>query len=75
MIISESELQRRVTTGMRGRIFAFREILTRSFFLVSAFLFSLLGDYVDRGILLLLLGLILALSGIIWVLTQRFTRE
>jgi MFS family permease len=71
MIISESELQRTITSDMRGRIFSFREILTRSFFLLSAFLFSALGDYAGRGLLLFLLGLFLALSGIIWVLAQR----
>lgn len=71
MIISESELQRAITSGMRGRIFSFREILTRSFFLLSAFLFSSLGDFASRGLLLFLLGLFLALSGIIWVLAQR----
>lgn len=75
MIISESELQRRVTSDMRGRIFSFREILTRSFFLVSAFLFSALGDYANRGLLLFLLGLFLALSGIIWVLSQRVNSD
>jgi len=75
MIISESELQRRVTRGMRGRIFSFREILTRSFFLLSAFLFSALGDYAGRELLLFLLGLFLALSGIIWILAQRVARE
>ena len=75
MIISESELQRLVASGMRGRIFSFREILTRSFFLLSAFLFSMLGDYADRGLLLFLLGLFLALSGIIWVLSRGAARD
>jgi MFS family permease len=70
MIITESELQRRITSGMRGRIFSFREILTRSFFLLSAFLFSMLGDLTGRGFLLFLLGLFLASSGIIWILVQ-----
>ncbi len=75
MIISESELQRTITSDMRGRIFSFREILTRSFFLLSAFLFSSLGESADRGLLLFLLGLFLALSGIIWVLAQRAGRD
>lgn len=75
MIISESELQRRVTSGMRGRIFSFREILIRSFFLLSAFLFSALGNFAGRGLLLFLLGLFLALSGIIWVLAQTAVED
>ena len=75
LIISESELQRRVTSGMRGLIFSFREILTRSFFLLSAFLFSVLGDFTGRGLLLLLLGLFLALSGIIWIRAQTVARD
>ena len=75
MIISESELQRAISNGMRGRIFSFREILTRSFFLLSAFLFSALGESAGRGLMLFLLGLFLALSGIIWVLAQRAGRD
>jgi len=75
IIISESELQRRVTSGMRGRIFSFREILIRGFFLLSAFLFSALGNFAGRGLLLFLLGLFLALSGIIWVLAQTVVKD
>jgi len=71
MIVTESELQRHITREMRGRIFSFREVLTRSFFLLSAFLFSLLGDFAGRGLLLFLLGLFLALSGIVWIRVQR----
>lgn len=70
MIISESELQRRITIGMRGRIFSFREILTRSCFLLAAFLFSLLGDFAAEGLLFFLLGLFLALSGTVWIIMQ-----
>jgi len=75
MIVTESDLQRHITSAMRGRIFSFREILTRSFFILSAFLFSALGDFAGRGPLLFLLGLFLALSGITWIHAQRTVTE
>ncbi len=75
MIVTESELQRHITSEMRGRIFSFREILTRSFFLLSAFLFSALGDFAGKGLLLFLLGLFLALSGIVWIRVQTAVTE
>jgi MFS family permease len=69
MIISESELQRSITSTMRGRIFSFREIVIRSLFLLSAFLFTWLGEFADKGLLMFVLGLFLALSGVIWIVS------
>lgn len=75
VIVSESELQRRTSNGMRGRIFSFREILTRSLFLISAFLFSTLGKHIGEGTLLISLGLFLACIGIAWIkFTERSSR-
>ena len=67
IIIAESELQRSISISMRGRIFSFREILTRSTFLLSAFLFTSFQEYAGTSILLVILGLFLALTGIYWI--------
>jgi hypothetical protein len=70
MILSESQLQRTIKSTMRGRIFSFREILIRSLFLLSAFLFTWLGEFADKGFLMFVLGLFLALSGVFWIVVQ-----
>ena len=67
MIISESELQKESHESMRGRVFAFREILTKIFFIASAFLFSSLASRVGKSALLIALGLFLASMGMIWI--------
>lgn len=74
IIISESELQKSISISMRGRIFAFREILTRSMFLLSAFLFTSFQKYSGTAILLVILGLFLALTGIYWIGFQSSRR-
>ena len=66
-VISESQLQARISADLRGRIFSLREVLTRSLFLVSSFLMSFLGRAADKGALLLVLGFFLAICGMIWV--------
>lgn len=71
VIVAESELQKESREEMRGRIFAFREILTRSFFIASAFGFSALGEVVKKKTLLALLGLFLAFMGIVWIRLSR----
>ena len=71
VIVSESELQRESPETMRGRIFSFREILARSFFIVSAFTFSALGEVVKKNVLLALLGLFLACIGLVWINMSR----
>ncbi len=45
-----------------------REILTRSLFLASSFLMSFLGRMSGKGVMLLLLGLFLAIFGMIRVI-------
>ncbi|MCK4350634.1 MAG: MFS transporter [Candidatus Krumholzibacteria bacterium] len=70
IIISESELQRNISISMRGRIFAFREIVTKSVFLLSAFLFTSFQEFAGTAILLVVLGLFLALIGIYWIVFQ-----
>jgi DHA3 family macrolide efflux protein-like MFS transporter len=67
IIVAESELQSESHESMRGRVFAFREIVTKSFFIASAFLFSSLGGVVRKNTLLLVLGLVLACLGMIWI--------
>ncbi len=67
IIIAESQLQTESHESMRGRVFAFREIVTKSFFIASAFLFSSLVGIVRKNSLLLVLGLFLACMGIIWI--------
>jgi hypothetical protein len=71
VIISESELQKESGETMRGRIFSFREILARSFFIASAFAFSALGGAVRKNAVLALLGLFLACMGLIWIHLSR----
>ena len=67
LIIAESEIQRESRETMRGRIFAFREICTRTLFLAGAFLFSFLANHAPGQRLIFALGLFLALSGILWI--------
>ncbi len=75
-IIAESELQHRIAGGMRGVVFSFREILTRSLFVGAAFLLGYLSKYIHKGVLLIALGLFLATIGVIWLLaTERSMRE
>jgi len=74
LIISESDLQRESPPAIRGRIFAFREIVARSFFIVSAFAFSGLGQTMRKNVALSLLGLFLASAGLIWIHTSRRRR-
>ena len=75
IIISESDLMRSISSSMRGRIFAFREIVTRSVFLLSAFLFTSFQEYAGTAILLAILGLFLALMGIYWIVFQAGRRR
>lgn len=72
-VISESQLQARIPQGLRGRVFALREVLTRSLFLASSFLMSFLGRAAGKGALLILLGLFLAISGVIRVVLSGST--
>lgn len=76
VIISESVLQEKIAPDQRGVLFSFREILTRSLFLISAFLFSALGELIDKGTLLILLGLFLATAGMVWIgFTDRTSKR
>jgi len=67
LVIAESELQREINESMRGRVFAFREIITKSFFILSSFLFSWLEGFMSKNVLILILGLFLACAGILWI--------
>jgi DHA3 family macrolide efflux protein-like MFS transporter len=67
LVIAESELQRDIEESVRGRLFAFREIVTKTFFIVSSFLFSWLAGFVAKSTLLLVLGLFLACAGVLWI--------
>ncbi|MDD4856927.1 MAG: MFS transporter [Candidatus Krumholzibacteria bacterium] len=67
LVIAESELQREIQESMRGRVFAFREIITKSFFIASSFLFSWLAGFTGKNVLVLALGLFLACAGILWI--------
>ncbi len=70
IIISESDLQRSISSSMRGRIFSFREIVTRSVFLLSAFLFTSFQEYAGTATMLIVLGLFLALMGLYWIVSH-----
>jgi len=70
-VLAESELQERIPEHLRGRVFSIREILTKSLFLLSAFLFSMLGGFIPREVLLTTLGLVLACTGIAWIRATR----
>jgi MFS family permease len=67
-VVSESQLQARIPPGLRGRVFSLREVLTKSLFLASSFLMSFMGRMAGKGVILLLLGLFLAISGMIRVI-------
>ncbi|MCK4549625.1 MAG: hypothetical protein KAU49_05630, partial [Candidatus Krumholzibacteria bacterium] len=67
-VISESQLQERIPPALRGRVFSLREVLTRSLFLASSFLMSFLGRVAGKGVILVLLGLFLAIFGVIRVI-------
>ncbi len=67
IIIAESEIQRGSGERMRGRIFAFREICTRTLFIAAAFAFSWLAGRAGERRPLFVLGLFLATSGILWI--------
>jgi len=76
IILSETKLQRESRRSLRGRIFSFREILTKSFFLISAFILSYLNKFIDKRMLLIALGLFLASAGTIWIaLSEAKSRE
>jgi MFS family permease len=63
VVLSETALQTRIPPGIRGRIFALREVLTRSLFLLSSFLFSMLGAAYGRPTVMIALGVFLAITG------------
>jgi DHA3 family macrolide efflux protein-like MFS transporter len=69
LVIAESELQRDIQESVRGRVFAFREIVTKTFFIASSFLFSWLAGFTGKSALLFILGLFLACAGILWITT------
>jgi MFS family permease len=68
IVISESSLQRLVPSHVRGRVFSLREIMTRSLFLISSFLFSILGKAAGMNLMLTLLGFFLAGVSAIWIM-------
>jgi MFS family permease len=67
IVIAESELQREIPEPIRGRVFAFREIITKSFFILSSFLFSWCAGFAGKRMLIVVLGLFLACTGILWI--------
>lgn len=62
-VLSEAALQAGISPGVRGRVFALREIMTRSLFLLSSFLFSMLGAAYGRPPVMIALGVFLAITG------------
>ncbi|MDD3643146.1 MAG: MFS transporter [Candidatus Krumholzibacteria bacterium] len=63
IVLSETALQTEISPGVRGRVFALREVLTRSLFLLSSFLFSMLGAACGRPAVMVALGVFLAITG------------
>jgi MFS family permease len=74
-VISESQLQERIAPDLRGRVFSLREVITRSLFLASSFAMSFLGVKAGKGLVLFLLGLFLAISGIARVVLSESGRD
>jgi DHA3 family macrolide efflux protein-like MFS transporter len=76
-ILAESQLQERSNRHTRAILFSFREISTRSLFLTASFLFTYLSKFVDKSPLLYILGLVLALTGLIWIplMKQRYDKS
>lgn len=66
-ILAESQLQERSNRHTRAILFSFREISTRSLFLTASFLFTYLSRFMDKSPLLYILGLVLAITGLIWI--------
>lgn len=75
LIIADSEIQRESGERMRGRIFAFREICTRTLFIAAAFFSSWLASRTGQRPLLFALGFFLAISGILWIGTVSRRRR
>jgi DHA3 family macrolide efflux protein-like MFS transporter len=60
LVLTETLIQERVPPDIRGRIFTSREVLTRSAFLISAFLAAVASGYVRKQFILVVTGLVLA---------------
>jgi MFS family permease len=75
LIVAESELQHRIGARLRGIVFSFREIATRSLFVGSSFLFGILSNYIHNGLLLVILGLFLASIGVTWLAVMDRTKR
>lgn len=75
LIVAESQLQRRIGTRLRGVVFSFREILTRSLFVASSFVFGILSNYIHNGALLTALGLFLASAGVTWLVAMDRSQQ
>lgn len=67
IILSESDLQASIPARVRGRVFSLREVLTRSLFLLSAFVLSMLGRVAAPSAVTVALGVFLAIMGSILV--------
>ena len=71
VVIAEAEIQERAGQGLRATVISFREVLSRSLFLLSAFLFGIVGERVGERTLALALGLFLASAGCAWIGATR----
>ncbi len=73
MIITETMLQSDTPSPFRGRVFAAREVGVKMSFLVMSFLATLSAAVVDKALLILVTGVLLAVVGL-WVERKDFLR-
>lgn len=73
MIITETMLQSDTPSSFRGRVFAAREVGVKMSFLAMSFLATLSATVVDKTVLILLTGVLLAVVGV-WVERKDFLR-
>lgn len=64
LVVTETLIQERVPAAIRGRIFTSREVLTRTAFLLAAFLAAVASNYVRKQSILVLTGLFLAITAL-----------
>ena len=74
-VVTETLLQRAAPAGFRGRLFAAREALIKSVYLLSAGLAVALDVLLDKGTILVGLGVFLALVGVVIERTDVLDRD
>jgi len=73
MVVSETLLQIHTPEGFRGRVFAAREVAVKIAFLATSFLATLCAVVVDKSVVILVTGVLLAVVSV-WVERKNYLR-